>query len=130
MFGFFKKDPENDFTFHKDRTRRLLVKAQDSFKRADNYLGGDGFGGNSIKQSSAQGAVEKAHSILSEAMYNAHKAFESGQGDNFKLMELKAVGSGIPSIRGEEMFSHPVVIKTWDKAMKQWIGEFDQFVSS
>ena len=45
MFGFlFNKDPEKDFQFHKDRTKKMLTKTQERFSRADDYLCGIGIG--------------------------------------------------------------------------------------
>ena len=82
--------PEN-FEFHKDRTRKLLEKAQDRFNRADDYLTGEGLGGVSVKTSSAQGAIRKGHSALKEAIWNAQKAIKYGNSEQEKILQIKSV---------------------------------------
>lgn len=125
--GFFSafKDPNKNFNFHKDRTRSLLTKAQDRFNRADQYLCGEGFGGDSTKRSSAQGAIRKAHSILKEAIFNARDAIKYGRGNQEKNMQIKDIVNDFASISGVEIFTHPSIIEEWDKAMSQWVEEFN-----
>ncbi len=127
MFGIFKskKKYSENFEFHKDRTRKLLEKAQDRFNRADEYLTGEGFGGVSVKTSSAQGAIRKGHSALKEAIWNAQKAIKYGNSEQEKILQIKSVIDEFTETNGEEMFAHPSVIEVWDAAMKQWNSEFN-----
>jgi len=128
--GFFSsfKDSDYNFNFHKDRTKKLLAKAQDRFIRADKYLCGEGFGDDSTKHLSAQGAIGKAHSILKEAIFNARDAIKYGHRDQEKNIQIKAVVSVFTSTKGVEIFIDPSVIETWDKAMSQWLNEFNQLL--
>ena len=130
MFGIFKskKTSSENFEFHKDRTRKLLEKAQDRFDRADRYLTGEGFGGDPIKTSSAQGAIGKGHSALKEAIWNAQEAIKYGNTEQEKILRIKSVIDEFTETSGEELFAHPSVIEAWDAAMKQWSGEFNQFL--
>ena len=128
MFNFLKKNPKEHFNFHLDRTNKLLTKAQDRFDRADGYLCGEGFGNNSMKQASAQGALGKAHNILKEAIFNASEAIKYSNGDQEKNNQLKIIVSNFSSIKTEETFVHPSINEAWNKAMKQWVGEFNQLL--
>lgn len=128
--GFFSsfKDSDYNFNFHKDRTEKLLAKAQDRFNRADKYLCGEGFGDDLTKHLSAQGAIGKAYSILKEAIFNADKAIKYSSGDQEKNIQIKAVVNAFSSISGVEIFIDPSVIEAWDKAMSQWVKEFNQLL--
>jgi len=128
--GFFSsfKDSDYNFNFHKDRTKKLLAKAQDRFIRADKYLCGEGFGDNSTKHLAAQGASGKAHSILKEAIFNAHEAIKYGHGNQEKSMQIQAVVNAFAVVSGVEIFVHPSIIEAWDDAMGQWVKEFNQLL--
>jgi len=128
MFGFFKKNPDRDFEFHKDRTKKLLDDALDKFVRADNYLCGIGLGGDSIKAMSAHGASAKAQSALKEAIYNASEAVKSSQGDPGRVNQLRDVVNSTLSIKTGELFVHPSVVELWEKSRNQWLTEFDRLI--
>ena len=129
MFGIFcKKNSEQNFVFHKDRMGKLLEKAQNNFIRSDKYLNNEGFGGNSIKISSAQGAVGKAHSALKEAIWNAQKAIKYSKNDYEKISQIKILVTMFTTLKGETIFLNPSIVKKWDGAMKQWSGEFNQLL--
>ena len=130
QMGFFSryKDSNYNFDFHKERTKTLLTKAQDRFNRADKYLCGEGFGDDLTKRLSAKGAIGKAHSILKEAIFNAHEAIKYGHGNQEKRMQIQAVVNAFASISGVEMFVHPSIIEAWDEAMSRWVKEFNQLL--
>lgn len=126
MFNIFKKDPNKNFNFHIDRTKKLLTKAQERFDRADGYLCGEGFGNDPMKQASAQGALGKAHNILKEAIFNASEAIKYSNGNQEKNTQLKIVVNNFSSIKVEKTFVHPSINEAWDRAMRQWMDEFNQ----
>lgn len=129
MFGiFFKKNSDQNFIFHKDRMEKLLEKALNNFIRSDKYLNNEGFGGDSIKISSAQGATGKAHSALKEAIWNVQEAIKYSKNDYEKISQIKNLVTVFTTMKGEKIFLHPSIVKEWDAAMKQWSGEFNQLL--
>jgi hypothetical protein len=124
MFGLFKSNPDRDFEFHTDRTKKLLDVAFDRFSRADQYMCGTGFGGEGIKTMSAQGAEQKGHSSLQEAMYNADKALKLCKGNSSKLKELWQLIVSILGRKGTDYFVHPSIITTWEHSRTICYVEF------
>jgi predicted metal-dependent RNase len=127
MFGLFKanKDPNYDFVFHKDRTKKLLEDAQSKFIRADNYLCGTGFGNDSIRLLSAQGVASKAQSVLKEAIYNANEAIKYSKGNQENINQLRDVVNSVLSTDSKVLFVHPTVISNWEESSHRWLTEFN-----
>jgi uncharacterized protein YjbJ (UPF0337 family) len=125
MFGLFKKDFDQDFEFHKGRMEKLLAKAQKRFERADNYLCGEGFGGQMVQKKSANGAVGKAQSALKEAIFNAQDAVKYSRGDHDKKLQIKSAADNFSLSQGKDIFLNQSIIDIWDQSIKRWTNELD-----
>lgn len=129
MFGLFKKNPERDFEFHKERTEKLLDDALAKFIRADDYMCGIGIGNDQMKLMSAQGAASKAQSSLKEAMYNANECLKNCQGNFSKKNSLREAVNSILGKTGNDLFVNPSTVKTWDDSRNAWLSEFSNIAS-
>lgn len=129
MFGLFKKkDPEKEFNFYHERLFDLLIKAQDRFERADNYLCGLGYGSQETRISAAKGASTKAHSTLSEALFVTEEIIRIFKNDTRKIEEMKSTVNEFLSLNGKDMYARPDVIKLYDNSMKQWQKELNNLL--
>ncbi|NTU72717.1 hypothetical protein HGB07_00900 [Candidatus Roizmanbacteria bacterium] len=128
MFGLFKKDPDRDFEFHKDRTKKLLKDSLTKFIRVDEYVCGLGHGSKEIQLIAAHGALAKAQSSLKEAIYNAEQAVKYCNKRSDKIIQLKESINSVFGMTGTQLFVKEIVVKTWDDSRKQWLLEFENLI--